>query len=275
MNCPSCGHENIDGIDRCENCLASFRQLDIPSVEASESFAQSVMEDNLSHLDYEPPVFVAPGDPAIDVARRMKEASTGCALVLEGNKLVGIFTEHDVLLRLTSAVSDKMSDKLQFVEPASERISATKGVSTGSGAGSPSGQPARGAGSNRVVEDEVSTGSGSDRVEQITAREPEPRADILLSSEIPLEELRADEMQFAEMDTSASPSPRVRADFNLPVKELMSKNPETLHEKDSVAEALNRMSMGRYRHLPVRKSDGSYAVASIKSVLNYIAKEDW
>jgi hypothetical protein len=35
------------------------------------------------------------------------------------------------------------------------------------------------------------------------------------------------------------------------------------------------MSVGRYRHLPVRKNDGSYAVASIKSVLNYIAKEDW
>ena len=100
MNCPSCGHENIDGIDRCENCLAPFRQLDIPSIEAAESFAQSVMEDDLGQLNYEPPVSVAPGTPAIDVARRMKEANTGCALVVEGGKLVGIFTEHDVFVMI-------------------------------------------------------------------------------------------------------------------------------------------------------------------------------
>ena len=59
------------------------------------------------------------------------------------------------------------------------------------------------------------------------------------------------------------------------VKELMSPNPETLSEEDSVAEALNKMSLGRYRHIPFQRSDGSYAVASIKSVLKYIAQEDW
>jgi CBS domain-containing protein len=225
MNCPSCGHENIDGIDRCENCLAPFRQLDIPSIEAAESFAQSVMEDDLGQLNYEPPVSVAPGTPAIDVARRMKEANTGCALVVEGGKLVGIFTEHDVLLRLTSGTGTA------GVPPANEREART------------------------AFPDELP-------VSQLPA------------SEIPIEELRADEMQFVEMEETAT-SGRVSADFDVPVAELMSGNPETLHEKDSVAEALNRMSVGRYRHLPVRKSDGSYAVASIKSVLNYIAKEDW
>jgi hypothetical protein len=55
----------------------------------------------------------------------------------------------------------------------------------------------------------------------------------------------------------------------------MTANPEVLNETDSVAEALNKMSLGRFRHIPFRKSDGSYAVASIKSVLKYIAQEDW
>jgi CBS domain-containing protein len=59
------------------------------------------------------------------------------------------------------------------------------------------------------------------------------------------------------------------------IKELMSPNPETLNEKDSVAEALNKMSLGRYRHIPFSKSDGTYAVASIRSVLKFIAQEDW
>ena len=39
--------------------------------------------------------------------------------------------------------------------------------------------------------------------------------------------------------------------------------------------AVNKMSMGRYRHIPVRKADGSYSVTSIKHVLKYIAKAEW
>ncbi|MBA2704984.1 MAG: CBS domain-containing protein [Blastocatellia bacterium] len=227
MNCPSCGHENIDGIDRCENCLAPFRQLDIPSIDASESFAQSVMENNLGRLEYEPPVCVAPNTLASDVTREMKEANTGCALIVDSGKLVGIFTEHDVLLRLTSVTGNA------GVPPAFEH-------------------------------------------ETRTAFADELPANQIPASEIPLEELRADEMEFAEIEeTNVAAGVRVHSGFDVPVAELMTSNPETLHEKDSVAEALNRMSMGRYRHLPVRKSDGSYAVASIKSVLNYIAKEDW
>jgi len=170
MNCPSCGHENIDGIDRCENCLASFRQLDIPSAEAAEGLARSVMENNLGRLDQDETISVAPDTPALEVARLMKNSNSGCALVLDGGKLVGIFTEHDVLQRMT----------------------------------------------------------GSD------------------------------------IDLAA-----------VTVKELMSPNPEKLNEKDSVAEALNKMSLGRYRHIPFVKSDGSHAVASIQSVLQYIAREDW
>ena len=170
MNCPSCGHENIDGIDRCENCLASFRQLDIPSADAAEGLARSVMENNLGRLNQDETIAVAPDTPALEVAQLMKNSNSGCALVLDGKKLVGIFTEHDVLKRLAGA----------------------------------------------------------------------------------------------DIDLAA-----------VTVKELMSPNPETLHEKDSVAEALNKMSLGRYRHIPFVKSDGSHAVASIKSVLEYIAREDW
>ena len=180
MNCPSCGHENIDGIDRCENCLAPFRQLDIPSAGASEGLARSVMEDNLAQLDPEQIVSVAPDTPALEVARLMKNSNSGCALVVADGKLVGIFTEHDVMQKLTADLS-------------------------------------------------------------------EPPA-------------------------LAGGLPSISA---IPIKDLMSPNPETLHERDSVAEALNKMSLGRYRHIPFVRPDGTYAVASIQSVLKYIAREDW
>src|SRR4029078_12441626 len=90
MNCPSCGHENIDGIDRCENCLAPFRQLDIPSADGAVGLARSVMEDNLNRLDREDPISVAPQASVSEVTRRMKDANSGRARVREGGRMVCI-----------------------------------------------------------------------------------------------------------------------------------------------------------------------------------------
>ncbi len=170
MNCPSCGHENIDGTDRCDNCLSPFRDLDVPRADAAEGLARSVMADNLGRLDQEESISVTPDTPAIEVVLLMKNSNSGCALVLNDGNLAGIFTERDVLRKMTGAEAH-------------------------------------------------SPGAA--------------------------------------------------------VKDLMSPNPEVLHEQDSVAAALHKMSTGRYRHIPVRKKDGSYTVTSIKSVLKYIAKEDW
>jgi CBS domain-containing protein len=169
MICPSCGYDNVEGADRCEECVTSLRHLDAPGAEASQGLARSIMEDNLSELEQEF-LGVTSDTSAIDAISRMKDAHVGCALVIDGGKLVGIFTERDVLNKLTGKAA-------------------------------------------------VAPGTA--------------------------------------------------------VKELMSPNPETLPETESVATPLNKMSLGRYRHIPVKKSDGTYCVTSIKHVLKYIAKEDW
>jgi CBS domain-containing protein len=170
MICPSCGHDNIEGMDRCDNCMKPLLDLDVPRAEATCGLARSVMEDDLSELEQQETLTIAPNEPALEVVRRMKQAQVGCALVVEEGALVGIFTEHDVLCKMTGA-------------------------------------------------------------------------------------------------KAAAP--------DVAVSELMSPHPESLRESDSVAAALNKMAVGRYRHVPVRKSDGSYVVTSIKNVLNYIAQEDW
>lgn len=169
MTCPSCGHDNIEGTDRCEECMTPLYSVGGPGSGAAEGLARSVMEDNLSQLEQEF-LGVTPDTPALEVIKRMKNARVGCALVVEGGKLVGIFTERDVL--------------------------------------------------NKLI--------GKNALRETTA-----------------------------------------------IRELMSPNPDTLQETDSVATALNKMSMGRYRHIPLQKADGSYAVTSIKHVLKYIAKEKW
>ena len=168
MICPSCGHDNIEGADRCEECMTSLFNLDVGR-DGRESLERSVMEDDIRQLEQEF-LGVSPDTPAIEVIKKMKAAGLGCALVIDDGKLIGIFTERDLLNKLTG-------------------------------------------------------------------------------------------------EDASSP--------NSAVKDLMSVNPETLNETDSVATALNKMSMGRYRHIPVRKADGTYSVTSIKHVLKYIAKADW
>jgi CBS domain-containing protein len=168
MICPSCGHDNTEGVDRCEECLTPLFNRGLSQAE-SAGLGRSVMEDDLRQLEQEF-LGVSPETSADVVIDRMKAARVGCALVLDNGKLVGIFTERDLLNKLTGKKA----------------------------------------------------------------------------------------------------SPRDTA-----VKELMSANPETLHETDSVATAVNKMSLGRYRHIPVRKADGTYSVTSIKHVLKYIAKAEW
>ena len=168
MLCPSCGYDNIEGTDRCEECTTPLFNLD-DSQGGGRDLARSVMEDDLSHLEREF-LAVSPDSSVTEVINQMKQARLGCALVLDDGKIVGIFTERDLLNKLTG---------------------------------------------------------------------------------------------------KTAPPPTVA------VKDLMSPNPEVLRETDSVATALNKMSIGRYRHIPVQNSDGSYCVTSIKHVLKYLAKAEW
>lgn len=168
MLCPSCGYDNIEGADRCEECVTSLFNLD-EAQGGRRSLARSVMEDDLNHIEQEF-VGVTSDTPAVAAIDKMRAAHVGCALVIDEGRLLGIFTERDVLNKLTGK----------------KALASTT-----------------------------------------------------------------------------------------PVKELMSADPETLRETDSVATALSKMSLGRYRHIPVRKTDGTYSVTSIKHVLKYIAKEDW
>ncbi|MDX6443433.1 MAG: hypothetical protein QOH71_507 [Blastocatellia bacterium] len=168
MICPSCGHDNIEGADRCEDCVTSLLNLDVPQAER-EGPASSVMDDDISRLEQEF-LSVTSDTTALEVIRKMKEAGLGCALVVDEGNLVGIFTERDLLNKLTGP--DAISNQIA-------------------------------------------------------------------------------------------------------VEKLMSLNPELLSDRDSIAIAVNKMSMGRFRHIPVRKADGSYSITSIKHVLKYIAKAEW
>src|SRR5437016_2402339 len=124
MICPSCGYDNIEGADRCEECLTSLFNLD-ESQGGKRGLARSVMEDDLSQLDNEI-LAVGPDTSASEVINHMKDARLGCALVLDDGKLVGIFTERDLLNKLTGKTAPPTTIAIkQLMSPNPEALRET------------------------------------------------------------------------------------------------------------------------------------------------------
>jgi CBS domain-containing protein len=110
--CPVCGHDNLEGLDNCENCEADLRTVDIP--RATNAF-EARMQAPLGSLRPHTPQVVAADTPAGDVIAAMRRATVDCVLVARDGRLAGIFTERDAMLKLAGvplegvAVGDAMT----------------------------------------------------------------------------------------------------------------------------------------------------------------------
>ncbi len=98
MRCPNCGQENIPGEELCQGCGTDLFGLDIP--EAMDDFRGKLLEDHLGDLPLSPIITVPPDATAKDAILKMRETKHGCVLVCDGNKLAGIITERDILLKV-------------------------------------------------------------------------------------------------------------------------------------------------------------------------------
>lgn len=103
MICPDCKAENIPGTEFCESCGADLHDLALPSAE--DEFSEHLLSDLLGEMKSQEPAVVAPGDPVAMAIHQMQRTGHGCVLVNEGEQLVGIITERDVLLK---AAGDKV-----------------------------------------------------------------------------------------------------------------------------------------------------------------------
>jgi CBS domain-containing protein len=97
MTCPDCKYDNLPGADFCESCGHDLLHLDLPHAE--DEFTSHLMRDRLGDLGSEQPRLVAPGDPVALAVHVMQRNEVGCVLVSESDRLVGILTEQDILLK--------------------------------------------------------------------------------------------------------------------------------------------------------------------------------
>ena len=62
-----------------------------------------------------------------------------------------------------------------------------------------------------------------------------------------------------------------RADSHtVSVESVMTPNPETLEPDNSIAFALNKMSVGGYRHIPIVEADKPVGVLSVRDVVDFL-----
>jgi len=58
-----------------------------------------------------------------------------------------------------------------------------------------------------------------------------------------------------------------------PIWNLMTREPVVLRPDDNIASALNGMSVGRYRHLPILEDGQLTGFVSVRGILRYIAEK--
>ncbi len=96
--CPSCGFENIEGVDTCENCQADLRTLDVP--ETRQLATGSELARPISSLRCSAPRVIAPERSVREAITLMRDDIYGAVVVVSAGKVTGIFTERDVLKKV-------------------------------------------------------------------------------------------------------------------------------------------------------------------------------
>jgi CBS domain-containing protein len=97
MLCPACGYENLIGTEVCDNCGADLAGHDLP--QPAVTFHSTLLGEHLDALGGPAPLLVTPDTP-LDVAiAAMHAAHADCVLVMSGDRLVGIFTDRDAVVK--------------------------------------------------------------------------------------------------------------------------------------------------------------------------------
>lgn len=101
MRCPACGFDNLTGNDICDNCGADLGGRDLPA--QAPAFQGRLLGEHLDELGASPPIAVEPDMTLDTIIARMHEAEADCVLVVEGERLIGIFTDRDAVVKAAGA----------------------------------------------------------------------------------------------------------------------------------------------------------------------------
>ena len=92
-----------------------------------DKITNSLNSSTLEQLNLEPPIEIPSDTPIFEAMDKMGDNGFGCILVADGGKLVGIFTERDVLLKISISDVDESQtvDEFMTKEPDTLRVTHT------------------------------------------------------------------------------------------------------------------------------------------------------
>ncbi len=125
MICPTCGCDNLPGNEECSNCLQALTPLDRPA--PNNKVERSLMEDRVRALDPKKPVTLSADTTVRDAIATMLARNIGSVLIVDGDsKLVGIFSERDLLTKVAGLVDEYANRPVRdFMTPNPESVKAT------------------------------------------------------------------------------------------------------------------------------------------------------
>lgn len=116
IKCPSCGHQNIEGEDRCVQCLHTLHQRDTPLPKKNDTIQTVLLTAPISELVTGEDLLVASPDDTIQkIVKIFQEKKKNCVLVYKKKKLVGILSNRDILWRVTGKFQDLSKVKVDDV----------------------------------------------------------------------------------------------------------------------------------------------------------------
>ncbi|MSR78496.1 MAG: CBS domain-containing protein [Candidatus Omnitrophica bacterium] len=107
IKCISCGHLNIDGSERCEECLHSLMHLKLPGAKKDDQIQSVMMAEPVGNLLTGEDLLVANVTDTIQkVIKIFRKAKKNCVLVYEQKHLVGILSNRDILKKVAGKYKD-------------------------------------------------------------------------------------------------------------------------------------------------------------------------
>jgi CBS domain-containing protein len=116
ITCPSCGHKNIQGEDRCEQCLHSLMQRDLPRPLKNDNIQKAIMTTPIGDLLTGKDLLVAsPTDSVQKLVKILQKEDKNCVLIYKRKKLVGIVSNRDLLRRVAGKYKDLSKVKVEEI----------------------------------------------------------------------------------------------------------------------------------------------------------------
>jgi CBS domain-containing protein len=101
--------------------------MHFPASRLEEAMPQRPIRDVIANK--KPPLLLAAATTVHEAAKRMKRQGVGAAMIVDGERLVGIFTERDALQRVLAEGRDAKTTKVADVMTAEPRtISADRPI---------------------------------------------------------------------------------------------------------------------------------------------------